>query len=87
MIAVTAGDKIILVGGFLGARHADAINNVSEYDPARNSWRALAPIKSPLGAVGLAYVDGKVHALAAAAPDLKTVVTHQVLDHQDRCLE
>jgi N-acetylneuraminic acid mutarotase len=29
----------------LGARHAGAISDVAEFDPASNAWRKLAPIK------------------------------------------
>ena len=37
--------KIITVGGFIGSVHRGAVNEVYQYDPAADQWRALAPLK------------------------------------------
>ena len=44
-VAVVGG-KIITVGGFIGSVHRGAVSDVYEYDPAADTWRALAPMKN-----------------------------------------
>ena len=75
------GGKIITVGGFIGSVHRGAVSDVYEYDPAANTWRALAPMKNPRGSVGVAVLDGKVHAIGGRGVDNTfTVGTHEVFD-------
>src|SRR5258708_10226291 len=64
--------KIITVGGFLASVHAYPQALVYEYDPAANTWRALAPMKAPRASVGVALLDGKVHAIGGGPPPRKT---------------
>jgi N-acetylneuraminic acid mutarotase len=80
MSAAALNGKIYVVGGFANARHYDPIDGAFEYDPAKDAWRTLAPISGPRGSVGLAAVDGKLHAIGGRGPDFKPVQAHQVLD-------
>ena len=67
--------KIYVVGGFTvpsGAEKGDPpgwepIDNVWEYDPRGDSWRALAPLPSKRGSVVAAVVGGKIYAIGGAA--------------------
>jgi N-acetylneuraminic acid mutarotase len=72
--------KIYVVGAFTQSGHGGAVNLVFEYDPAKDAWRALAPLKSPRGSVGVTVLDGKIHAVGGRGPDKVTVVTHEVYD-------
>src|SRR5438093_1581973 len=51
-----------------------------EYDPPSGRWRTLAPLKSPRGSVGVAALDGKIHAIGGRGVDTVTVATHEVYD-------
>lgn len=73
--------KIYLIGGFIGGGvHRDGQNSAMEYDPALDTWRVLAPMKSGRGSVGVVAVDGKIHAIGGRDPDGNTVTTHEVYD-------
>ena len=60
--------------------HLDAQDSVFEYDPAADTWRTLAPLKSPRGSVGVAAVNGKIHAIGGRDVNRVTVATHEVYD-------
>jgi N-acetylneuraminic acid mutarotase len=60
--------------------HLDAQDKVYEYDPATDRWRTLAPLSSPRGAVGLAIVDGRIHAIGGRDVNRVTQATHEVYD-------
>src|SRR5260370_5578125 len=60
--------KSITVGGFLASVHAYPQALAYEYDPAANTWRALALMKAPRASVGVALLDGKVHAIGGRPP-------------------
>ena len=48
---------------------------------ATDTWRTLAPMKSPRGSVGVTVLDGKVHAVGGRGVDNTfTVGTHEVFD-------
>lgn len=73
--------KLYAIGGFSGGGvHVGALDLVFEYDPAKDAWRSLAPLSSPRGSVGVAAVDGKIHAIGGRGLDKMTVATHQVYD-------
>src|SRR5260370_13036177 len=72
--------KSITVGGFLASVHAYPQALVYEYDPAANTWRALALMKAPRASVGVALLDGKVHAIGGRTPEGKTLPTPAVHD-------
>ena len=73
--------KIYTVGGFIGGGvHRDGQNVAYEYDPALDSWRILAPLKAGRGSVGVASLEGKIHAIGGRDPSGRTVTTHEVYD-------
>ena len=55
--------KIYTVGGFIGSVHRDGQNAAYEYDPASDTWRILPLMKAGRGSVGVAALDGKIHAI------------------------
>ncbi len=64
------GDRIYAFGGFKypesGAAAWEPVNNAWEYDPASDSWKALAPMPSKRGAAAAAVVQGKIYVIGGA---------------------
>jgi len=62
--------KIYAFGGFklptTGAPSWDPIDNSWEYDPAADSWKALAPMPTKRGAAGAAVANGKIYVVGGA---------------------
>jgi peroxiredoxin/N-acetylneuraminic acid mutarotase len=66
--------KIYVYGGFVAPEKSplpigaawEPIDNVWEYDPAADSWKALAPLPVKLGAAVAAEVRGKIHVIGGA---------------------
>jgi N-acetylneuraminic acid mutarotase len=69
--------KIYAFGGFVYPETGPAawvpINNTWEYDPAKDSWKAMAPMPTKRGAAEAAEVDGKIYVIGGAttAPGAK----------------
>ena len=88
MAAAALNGKIYTVGGFSGRSptdtggrlHQGATTFAFEYDPKADSWRTLPPLKAPRGSVGVAALDGKIHAVGGRNLEVKTVTTHEVYD-------
>jgi N-acetylneuraminic acid mutarotase len=63
--------KIYFFGGFVlpasGPAAWQPIDNAFEYDPATDSWKALAPMPSKRGAAGAAAVGGKLYVIGGAS--------------------
>lgn len=63
-IAVTTlDDKIYVFGGFVRPANVVAwqpINKAFEYDPAKDTWRELAPMPTPRGSAQAVEVNGKI---------------------------
>jgi N-acetylneuraminic acid mutarotase len=73
--------KIYAVGGFVGgATHKDGQDVAYEYDPTTDSWRVLATLKAGRGSIGVAALDGKIHAIGGRLPTGATVAMHDVYD-------
>jgi N-acetylneuraminic acid mutarotase len=74
--------KLYVVGGFSDPLkdHVGAVDTAYEYNPASNSWRSLAHMKSPRGSVGVAALNGKIYAVGGRGLDLVTVDTTEVYD-------
>jgi N-acetylneuraminic acid mutarotase len=70
-VAVRNG-KMYLFGGFdlpvSGPPGWNPVNDVWEYDPATDGWRALAPMPTARGAGVAAVVDGKFYVVGGAGP-------------------
>ena len=78
--AVSLRGKNLVIGGFTASGHSGAVDLVFEYDPTTDSWRSRAPLKSPRGSVGVAVLNGKIHAIGGRGIDRVTVATHEVYD-------
>jgi N-acetylneuraminic acid mutarotase len=67
----TMNDKIYAFGGFnlpaSGPPAWNALDNAWEYDPAADSWKALAPMPTKRGAAGAAVLNGKIYVVGGAA--------------------
>lgn len=69
--------KIYAFGGFVYPESGPAawvpINNAWEYDPVKDSWRALAPMPTKRGAAVAAEANGKLYVIggASTAPGAK----------------
>lgn len=61
-----AGGKLYIVGGFQEATFSPT-GAVRIYDPADSTWREAAPMLTPRGALALAVLDGKIHAIGGNA--------------------
>lgn len=59
------GDKIYLMGGFVYPEKGEPawvpVASAWEYTPATDSWKKLAPLPGPRGALACAGLDGKVY--------------------------
>src|SRR3954465_1585127 len=51
------GGKIYVVGGNVGG---EAVPQIDEYDPASDSWKALAPMPKGLDHLGVAVIDNTI---------------------------
>ena len=69
--------KIYAFGGFVYPESGPAacvpVNNAWEYDPVKDSWRALAPMPTKRGAAVAAEANGKLYVIGGAttAPGTK----------------
>src|SRR5678816_1505497 len=71
-VALTSyNNKIYAFGGFVYPTTGSAawvpIDNAWEYDPAADSWKALAPMPIRRGAAAAATVNGKIYVVGGAA--------------------
>ncbi len=70
----TANGKIYVFGGFVAPEKApvpigaawEPIDNVWEYDPSADSWKALAPLPTKAGAAVAVEVRGKIYFIGGA---------------------
>jgi len=64
-------DKIYAFGGFKypesGPPGWEPIDNAWEYDPAADTWKALAPMPTRRGAAGAAVAGGKIYVVGGAS--------------------
>jgi N-acetylneuraminic acid mutarotase len=77
--AAVVDGRLFVIGGYTGGRvrwtPADA---VYEFDAPRNIWQPRSPMPTPRGALALAVVNGRVHALGGAAEQVSRA--HEVYD-------
>ena len=80
--------KIYVFGGFVlpasGPAAWQPIDNAFEYDPATDSWKALAPMPTKRGAAGAVAVGGKLYVIGGAAmlPGSKDTAIHPTRAHR-----
>src|SRR5690242_546225 len=67
----TLNNKIYAFGGFKlpesGPPAWEPLANAWEYDPAADSWKALAPMPTKRGAAGAGVANGKIYVVGGAA--------------------
>ena len=66
IMAASYHDKIYVFGGYTRPKDLKAwqpTNKAWEYDPANDSWKALAPMPTPRGAGQAVEVGGKIYAI------------------------
>jgi non-specific serine/threonine protein kinase len=77
LAAVAIGDAIIAIGG----RGTQSVDAVERYDPATNTWTALAPLPTARGGLAAIVLDGQVHVLGGEGIDPPKIFRdHDVLD-------
>jgi len=80
--------RIYVIGGFIkpatGPTAWEPIDNVWEYDPSADSWKALAALPKKRGAPAAAVHDGKIYAIGGAGlhPGSKETVVHPARPHR-----
>ncbi len=80
--------KIYVMGGFVKPQSGPTawvpIDNAWEYDPANDSWKALAPLPSKRGSPVAAVVNGKIYVLGGAGnfPGSKDTSIHFARPHR-----
>ncbi len=74
--------KIYMVGGFIkpatGPSAWQPVDNLWEYDPANDSWKALAAMPTKRGSPNAAIVNGKLYVIGGAglSPGAKETALH-----------
>ena len=83
--------KIYAFGGFTAGTVNNLaawqpINNAFEYDPVKDSWKALAPMPTRRGAAVAGVVSGKIYVIGGAStvpgatnPSIHPTIAHRVL--------
>jgi N-acetylneuraminic acid mutarotase len=80
--------KIYVMGGFVkpasGPTAWVPIDNAWEYDPANDSWKALAPLPTKRGSPVAAVVGGKIYVIGGASmhPRSKEAAVHPARPHR-----
>ncbi len=80
--------KIYVFGGFVlpasGPAAWQPVDNAFEYDPATDSWKALAPMPTKRGAAGAAAVGDKLYVIGGASmlPGSKDTAVHPARAHR-----
>jgi len=77
--AGVVGGRLFVVGGYSGGRVGwTRLASVHEYDPARNAWVQRASLLTPRGALAVAVVGDRLHALGGDADGVTGA--HEVYD-------
>jgi N-acetylneuraminic acid mutarotase len=77
--AAVVGDRLFVIGGFGGGRvRWTPLDSVWEWTEARGTWQARAKMPTARGALAVAELGGRVHALGGSGPDALNV--HEVYD-------
>lgn len=72
----TSGGKLYIVGGFRDNTFTPT-GAVRIFDPASRAWSDGAPMLTPRGALAVAVVDGKIHAIGGNAADGSGLPSHE----------
>jgi N-acetylneuraminic acid mutarotase len=86
--AAELNGKIYMMGGFkypdMGKPGWQPIDNAWEYDPAADSWKALAPMPTKRGSPVAVVHDGKIYVIGGASmhPGSKEAFVHPARPHR-----
>ena len=74
-------DRLYVIGGFELSLFSiwSPVTSLYEYDPFADRWRARRPMPTPRGALAVAALDGKLHAVGGYNRDGNTSA-HEVYD-------
>jgi len=74
-------DRLYVIGGFELSLFSiwSPVTSLYEYDPVADRWRARRPMPTPRGALAVAALDGKLHAVGGYNRDGNTSA-HEVYD-------
>jgi Kelch motif len=77
--AAVVGDRLFVIGGYTGGRlRWTALDTVYEFAPTRDTWEARAAMPTARGALAVAVLDGRVHALGGSGEGVTNA--HEVYD-------
>ncbi len=77
--AVTVDDRLFVLGGYTGGRISWApLDTVWEWTEARGAWEKRTPMPTARGALAVAALGGRIHAIGGSAGD--PLRAHEVYD-------
>jgi N-acetylneuraminic acid mutarotase len=77
--AAVVGERLFVIGGYTGGRvRWEPLDTVWEFVPARERWEARAPMPTPRGALAVAVLNGRIHALGGSGESVSNA--HEVYD-------
>jgi Kelch motif len=77
--AAVVGDRLFVIGGYTGGRVSwTPLDAVYELNVTRNVWETRSPMPTPRGALAVAVLNGRIHALGGAAD--RVTSAHEVYD-------
>ena len=77
--AVTVGDRLFVIGGYTGGRLRWApLDSVWEWTDARSAWEKRTPMPTARGALAVAALGDRIHALGGSAD--APLSAHEVYD-------
>ena len=77
--AAAVGDRLFVFGGYTGGRvRWTALDSVYEFIPARETWEPRAVMPTARGALAVAVLGGRVHALGGGAERVSNA--HEIYD-------
>lgn len=77
--AAAVGDRLFVFGGYTGGRvRWSALDSVYEFIPSRETWEPRAEMPTARGALAVAVLNGRVHALGGGAESVSNA--HEIYD-------
>ena len=77
--AAVVGDRLFAIGGYTGGRvRWMALDTVYEFIASREAWEPRAPMPTPRGALAVAVLNDRVHALGGSGESITNA--HEVYD-------
>jgi N-acetylneuraminic acid mutarotase len=77
--AAVAAGRLLVIGGYTGGRISwTASDAVLQYDADKNTWTTRAPMSAPRGALAVAVLNDRVHAVGGSAKQVSQM--HEVYD-------